>query len=73
MTFKIKLNFRTSKGIVGYEKTEYLAKKRAKQIARIFRPKHEGDDLIVYVEDCLGGLRAQYKASNPRRNLAGLS
>ena len=70
MTFKIKLNHRGA-APYDYAKTEYLAKRKAQKIARTL-PIY-GVVSIVYVEDCLGGLRAQYNASNPSRNLAGLS
>jgi len=72
MTFKIKLNHRNAVPHE-YAKTEYLAKRKAQKIARTAKNMAANVVSIVYVEDCLGGLRAQYDVSNPSRNLAGLS
>ena len=68
MTFKIKINHR---GAVAYDyaKTEYLAKRTARLMARRaakLRFLNNKVVDIIYVEDCLGGLRAEYRVDDTR-------
>ena len=68
MTFKIKINHR---GAVAYDyaKTEYLAKQKARLMARkAARSRFLNNQVvdIIYVEDCLGGLRAEYRVDDTR-------
>ena len=65
MTFKIKINHR---GAVAYDyaKTEYLAKRKARKIVQTAKAMASNVVDIVYVEDCLGGLRAEYRVNDNR-------
>lgn len=68
MTFKIKINHR---GAVAYDyaKTECLAKQKARLMARkASRSPFLNNEVvdIIYVEDCLGGLRAEYRVDDTR-------
>ena len=68
MTFRIKINHRNAIPC-DYAKTEYLAKRTARLMARRaaklrFLNNQVVD--IIYVEDCLGGLRAEYRVDDTR-------
>ena len=69
MTFKIKLNYRGA-DTYEYAKTETSAKQKARLIARkaARSPFFKNGDAvsIIYVEDCLGGLRAEYRVDDTR-------
>ena len=69
MTFKIKLNYRGA-AAYDYANTETVAKQKARLIARkaASSPFFKNTDAvsIIYVEDCLGGLRAEYRVDDTR-------
>ena len=68
MTFKIKINHRNAVPYA-YAKTEFYAKKKARMMARkAARSPFLNNQVvdIIYVEDCLGGLRAEYRVDDTR-------